>query len=191
MAENIYTVQESSLIGIADAIRTKAGKDESEKLAFPNGFVSAIESITPVTGGSLTVLTGQSNFSNSTSLSSVNITLERAVEKIIGFCIYTTNTSFPSYSMMGGTTYNNNTLLQLSTFYYNSGEKRSDISVIKATTSSGSWGGTTTTYSRETSNTENTYPYINESGGQNVFFSDNNSYVLSGTYNWIALVEPK
>lgn len=38
------TVEESSLILVADSIRAKAGK--SDKLEFPSGFKSAIDSIT-------------------------------------------------------------------------------------------------------------------------------------------------
>lgn len=46
MAENVYTVQEESLVSIANAIRNKAGKNNNEKLAFPEGFIDTIGEIT-------------------------------------------------------------------------------------------------------------------------------------------------
>ena len=53
-----YTVQEASLTGIADAIRTKTKSEE--KLAFPDGFVKAIGSIK--TGGGAAVAEKDVNF---------------------------------------------------------------------------------------------------------------------------------
>lgn len=53
-----YTVKETSLTGIADAIRTKTKSEE--KLAFPDGFVKAIGSIK--TGGGTAVAEKDVNF---------------------------------------------------------------------------------------------------------------------------------
>lgn len=53
-----YTVQEASLTGIADAIRTKTKSEE--KLTFPDGFVEAIGSIK--TGGGAAVAEKDVNF---------------------------------------------------------------------------------------------------------------------------------
>lgn len=189
MAENVYTAQEESLVSIAKAIRNKTGKGENEKLAFPVGFINAIRGISG--GGSLTVLTGSCTFDSSTSLSSINIALESEVEveKIISFYIYTTNNNFPSNS--AGTTYDNGTLLHLSTFYHDSNMRESVVSTIKKT-STNQWYSS---YSRETSNPKNTYvilnPSVNEEDKQTISFSDENSYILKGSYNWISLVESK
>lgn len=47
---NEYAVNRADLISVADAIRSKGGT--SEALAFPDGFVSAVEAITTDTGSS-------------------------------------------------------------------------------------------------------------------------------------------
>ena len=45
------TVEESSLVGIANIIRTKTNKSSKEKIAFPEEFKSLLNGITPVKNG--------------------------------------------------------------------------------------------------------------------------------------------
>ena len=57
------TVEDTSLVSVANAIRTKGGTTGA--LTFPNGFVSAIEgiktgtSLTPIIDGSITEVTAE------------------------------------------------------------------------------------------------------------------------------------
>lgn len=96
MAESIYTVQKENLVRIADAIRNKAGKDESETLVFPDGF---IDTIGEITGGNLRIQTGGFTTplgSSGTSLKCKDrpITNLKFVPKL--FYIFTSNSSASS-----------------------------------------------------------------------------------------------
>lgn len=53
--ETYYTVKQSSLTAVADAIREKGGTSES--LSFPNGFVNAVGALSTSGGGSSQTMT--------------------------------------------------------------------------------------------------------------------------------------
>ena len=83
-----YSVTDTSLASVADAIRAKGGT--SDAMAFPTGFVSAIEAIT-AGGGALKTATGKWNPSANTN--SYTVTGLSFKPKVIIACYQVTSTN--------------------------------------------------------------------------------------------------
>ena len=95
---NEYSVNQSDLVSVANAIREKGGT--SETLVFPDGFVGAVQAI-QAGGGNFSVETGSITFAESYIPSSTPLVISHSLGKTpFAFIAYNgTPASFPRYQI--------------------------------------------------------------------------------------------